>query len=113
MTIGNLTQWATWYALLISVLSYSSAHTVSGHEAAHLAKKLSAELAAQQENQKNPQSRPESYGTHIRRANSPDPEPRSRSYEQRADSTQRDGKSMYTEFDTYTLLFVVYFESLH
>ncbi|XP_017078181.1 inositol hexakisphosphate and diphosphoinositol-pentakisphosphate kinase isoform X10 [Drosophila eugracilis] len=57
-------------------------HTVSGHEAMDLAKRLNEELASQQQ-QQNQQLRPISPDI---RAVSPDCEPRSRSFEQRASS---------------------------
>lgn len=62
---------------------FRSSHTVSGHEAEHLAKCLNEELAQQQA------AASRSFGN---RAVSPDPEPRSRSYECR--SPQAKGKGM-------------------
>lgn len=53
--------------------SYRSSHTVSGHEAMHLAKRLNEELA--QQNSRN-------YG--MNRAISPEPETRSKSYENKS-----------------------------
>lgn len=59
-----------------------NSHTVSGHEAAHLAKRLTAELAQQQGRGLYSNSRP----------NSPEAEPRARSYDQnRQDSPQNNG----------------------
>lgn len=70
---------------------FRGAHTVSGHEAQHLAKCLTEELAQQQA------AASRSFGN---RAVSPDPEPRSRSYECRTPPAK--GKGITTMY-----LFVV------
>ncbi|KAL3286290.1 hypothetical protein HHI36_000799 [Cryptolaemus montrouzieri] len=60
-----------------------NSHTVCGHEAAHLARRLNEELA-QQAKQKSGKS----YGAN--RALSPDPEPRSKSYDHKSPKKDKD-----------------------
>lgn len=70
-------------------LWYRNSHTVCGHEAAHLAKKLNEELA-QQGKRKNGKS----YISN--RTLSPEPEPRSKSYDNKSPKKEK-GTLFYSD----------------